>query len=165
MNITLIGMAGAGKSFIGKKLAVRLGYTFLDIDTVIEAEYGMPLQSVLDSLGEEAFLNKESEILLRETTGKDSYVFSPGGSVIYRKESMGHLKNISRIVYLEVDVETIIARVGNRPRGIVGLAEKTIGELYDERVALYRAWADVIQSGTDDADSTAERIVRDVDVR
>lgn len=52
MNITLIGMAGAGKSTIGKALAKRLNYTFIDVDSLITQKIGMPLQALIDKQGD-----------------------------------------------------------------------------------------------------------------
>ncbi|MCK5176932.1 MAG: (d)CMP kinase, partial [Candidatus Aenigmarchaeota archaeon] len=56
MNITLIGMAGVGKSFIGKKLAKKLNYDFIDVDELIEKNTNLKLQQIIDKFGERYFL-------------------------------------------------------------------------------------------------------------
>jgi shikimate kinase len=63
-NLTLIGMAGVGKSVIGRKLAEVLRYEFVDIDEQIENRFGVKLQEVLDRLGEQKFLETEEQAIL-----------------------------------------------------------------------------------------------------
>ncbi len=69
MNITLIGMPGSGKSYIGRKLAERLGYACIDLDTVMEKKYSLPLQQILDTQGEEQFLLQQAKDAIICTTG------------------------------------------------------------------------------------------------
>ena len=57
MHYTLIGMSGAGKSFLGRQLAQKLSYDFFDVDTAMEARYGKTLSNILEELGDEGFLN------------------------------------------------------------------------------------------------------------
>jgi shikimate kinase len=147
MNITLIGMPGSGKSFIGKKLAEQLGYECIELDIVMEKEHNLRLQEILENLGDEAFLAEQANDAIARTEGKDGLVISPGGSIVYSENAMTHLKTISEIVYLETSFETIMKRVALVPRGIVGLGEKTLEELYAERTTLYKKWADVIVDG------------------
>ncbi|MDO8513946.1 MAG: shikimate kinase [bacterium] len=145
MNITLIGMAGAGKSYIGRPLAERLELEFIDIDKLLESAYGKPIQSILDELGATKYVETESEMLIQGTSGRDNLVISPGGSIIYRDRAMDHTKDISTLVYLKVPFETIEARLkGASPRAIIGLGQKSLQELYDERTPLYELHADII---------------------
>ena len=65
MNITLIGMAGAGKSTIGRALAKSLDYTFIDVDRLITEKTGMPLQALIDKHGDSALIRFEEEAILR----------------------------------------------------------------------------------------------------
>ena len=65
MNITLIGMAGAGKSTIGRVLAKRLDYTFIDVDHLITENTGMPLQTLIDNEGDSALIRFEEEAILK----------------------------------------------------------------------------------------------------
>lgn len=144
MNITLIGMPGAGKSFVGRRLADRLGMEFLDVDRqLIEPTHGKPLQEILDELGPEKFMTVESQAIIVGTIGRSEQVISPGGSAVYKKETMDHLKDISTVIYLQVPFFTLEARLGNIPRGIVGLGEKLLKQLYDERTPLYEKYADL----------------------
>lgn len=98
MNITLIGMAGAGKSTIGKALAKRLDYTFIDVDRLITDRTGMPLQVLIDKQGDSALLRFEEEAILG--LGQvDNCIISPGGSVIYSEKSMVYLKTSQKLSF------------------------------------------------------------------
>lgn len=141
-NITLIGMAGAGKSTIGRALAKRLGYTFIDVDQLIRENTGMPLQTLIDKHGDSALIRFEEEAILR--LGQvDRSVISPGGSVVYSEKAMEHLKAISKIIFLDTAFRSIARRLPNaRKRGIVGLRDRSLKELFEERMVLYEKYAD-----------------------
>jgi len=143
MNITLIGMAGAGKSHIGKKLAERLGLTLLDVDRDLwEVKYGKGIQEILDEMGEEKYVAEEERLIIEGTNGKDNMIISPPGSVAYQPKAMQHLNDISHVIYLRVPYEVIESRLeGKPPRAIIGLGRKTLRELYDERHPLYEKHA------------------------
>jgi shikimate kinase len=140
-NITLIGMAGVGKSMGGIVLAQKLGWNFVDIDERLVAKHGMPLQALLDSLGEDDFIHAESQEVL-SLDGVIHTVVAPGGSIIYAPEAMAFLKQISKLVYLHDEPEVIEARIDARQRGIVGLKNRSFRELFTERHKLYQAAAD-----------------------
>ena len=146
MNITLIGMAGAGKSYIGRRLAERLGLALLDVDRDLwEVKYGKPIQEILDELGEEKYVAEEEQLIIDATKGKDNLLISPPGSVAYQKDAIRHLKDISTVVYLRVPFSVIKKRVeASPPRAIIGLGTKTLRELYDERHPLYEKHSHVI---------------------
>ncbi|AKB78570.1 Shikimate kinase I [Methanosarcina horonobensis HB-1 = JCM 15518] len=142
MNITLIGMAGAGKSTIGKALAKRLNYTFIDVDSLITQKIGMPLQALIDKQGDSALIRFEEEAILG-LEQVDNCIISPGGSVIYSEKSMKHLREISKIVFLDAPFRSIVKRIPNaRKRGIVGLRDRSLKELFEERLVLYNRYAD-----------------------
>lgn len=159
MNITFIGMSGAGKSYVGSAFAVHTGLEFVDIDKQMEGLYeGKPLQEILDEIGEERFL-AEQETQVKQLAGQDNLVVSPGGSVVYTEGAMAFLKDFSTIVYLQVPLATIKQRVASESRGIVGLGSKTFDDLYRERSSLYKKWADVVI----DADGkTSEEIIAEI---
>jgi shikimate kinase len=158
MNITLIGMPGSGKSYIGKKLANDLKYQLIDLDGITEMKHGMPLSVILEEIGEEKFLAEQEIEAIQETSSIDKAIISPGGSIIYSADAMKHLQSISTIIYLESDFITIKKRINNLPRGIVGLGTKTLLELYNERSALYRKWAYYTVNAQLDADTVVRTI-------
>jgi shikimate kinase len=162
MNITLIGMAGAGKSTIGKALAKRLNYTFIDVDRLITEKTGMPLQDLIDKQGDSALIRFEEESILG--LGQlDNCIISPGGSVIYSREAMKHLKEISKIVFLDAPFRSIVRRIPNaRKRGIVGLRDRSLKELFEERLVLYNKYADfsIKIRGRENVQGLAERVIK-----
>ncbi len=161
MNITLIGMAGAGKSTIGRALAKRLGYTFIDVDQLIRENTGMPLQTLIDKYGDSALIRFEEEAILR--LGQvDRSIISPGGSVVYSEKAMEHLKTISKIIFLDTAFRSIARRLPNaRKRGIVGLRDRSLKELFEERMVLYEKYADfsIKLKGRENIQEITEKIV------
>lgn len=142
MNITLIGMAGVGKTSIGRALAKQLDFVFLDVDELIEKSTQVSLQRLIDTKGEQAFLKIEEQTILGLELKKET-VISTGGSVVYLPLAMEYLKKHSRIVYLEASFKNIETWVSNRlARGLVGLKTKTLLEIYQERLPLYERYAD-----------------------
>ena len=161
MNITLIGMAGAGKSTIGKALAKRLDYTFIDVDRMIMEKTGMPLQDLIDKQGDSALIRFEEEAILG-LDQLDNCIISPGGSVIYSREAMRHLKEVSKIVFLDAPFRSIVKRIPNvRNRGIVGLRDRSLKELFEERLVLYNKYADfsIKVRGKENVQGLAERVI------
>jgi shikimate kinase len=143
MNVTLIGMSGVGKSRIGELLAEKLHYGFIDIDRVMEKNNGRKLQELVDCLGDDEFIETEENAIL--SIGKvDNTVISPGGSAIYSEKSMEFLKCASTVVFLNASLEEIKRRTTDfSQRGIVGLKEKGLENLFAERLPLYQKYADV----------------------
>ena len=110
-NITMIGMPSSGKSTIGVLLAKRLGFSFVDVDIVIQEKEGRLLKEIIAQEGMDGFLKVEERI----NAGLDVTlsVIAPGGSVIYGEKAMEHLKEISEVVYLKMSYEEMENRIGN----------------------------------------------------
>jgi shikimate kinase len=142
-SIVLIGMAGVGKSTVGRLVARTLGFRFIDGDDYICQKDGRPLQDILDSLGDESFLDLEKKLMF-EIDLNSHIVLAPGGSIIYHDDLMEYFKQNSVLVYLDDTIENIESRLPNAARrGIVGLGTKTLRQIYVERKPLYGKWADV----------------------
>ncbi len=158
-DIIIIGMAGAGKTTVGKMCARSLGWAFADTDYLIEAACGMELQQVTDSMSKEEFLDLEEKHICSLDLHRT--VVATGGSVIYREASMEHLKRLGTIFYLDVPLDVILQRIALNPaRGIAIAPGQTLEELYREREALYRRYADVrIDAAGMNAQECAARIV------
>jgi shikimate kinase len=140
-SIALIGMAGAGKSTIGKPLAAKLDFNFLDLDIFIAARQGATIQSIIDDKGEEFLLQLEEKHLIEMNMRK--MVIAPGGSIIYRPALMEFLKQQSILVFLDEPFETIQKRLQNAAtRGIIGYPLKSLWEIYLERRPVYLRYAD-----------------------
>lgn len=142
MNIILIGMPGAGKSTLGVLLAKLMGYMFVDSDISLQQKYGALLGQILRAKGSEGFLKLEEEMLL--SFGMDRAVIATGGSAIYSKAGMAHLKANGICVYLNVPYETLKLRLGDlHKRGVVVPDGFTLKDLYDARTPLYAKFADI----------------------
>lgn len=142
-NIVLIGMPGAGKSTVGVLLAKAMNYQFLDTDLTIQQENGKKLFEIINEKGLDEFLDIENDVLSRVEAS--NAVIATGGSAIFGKEAMEHLKNIGYIVYIKLSCEEIIRRVNNiKTRGIAMRKGKTMADVYKERVPLYEKYADII---------------------
>lgn len=141
-NITLIGMPASGKSTVGVLLAKRLGYSFVDVDIVIQEKTGKLLKEIIAESGTEGFLKVEDRIN-SELDVKRS-VIAPGGSVIYGQQAMEHLKEISTIVYLKLSYRAVKRRLGDlTDRGVALKDGMTLRDLYNERVPLYEKYAEI----------------------
>jgi len=155
MNITLIGMAGAGKSFIGQELAKILNYGFIDMDELIERKFNLKLQEMVDHFGEQRFLRIEEQAVL-DLGYFDRCVISPGGSIIYSVKAMEYLKKNSMVIFLDVSFKSITQRIHNEStRGIIGLKNRKLKELYQERRPLYQKYAEITIIQPDDMDQDA----------
>ena len=142
-NIILIGMPGVGKSTIGVILAKILAYHFLDSDLVIQEREGKRLHQIISEAGTDGFLKIENDV--NASLDVKRTIIATGGSAVYGKEAMEHLKGIGEVVYLKADYSTIEKRLGNlEKRGVALKPGQTLKDLYDERTALYEKYADVI---------------------
>ena len=149
-NILMIGMPASGKSTIGVLLAKRLGYSFVDVDLVIQEKTGKLLKEIIAEEGDDGFLRVEEQANLDLDVEKS--VIAPGGSAIYGKEAMEHFKEIGTIVYLKLSYEDLAKRLGNlKGRGVVLKEGQTLKDLYDERSKLYEQYAEITvdESGRD----------------
>ena len=138
--ITLIGMAGAGKSTVGHALAKELGWALVDSDHLIEAAYGARLQDITDALGKSAFLDTEAKVIASIKAHRT--VIATGGSVIYRDTAMQHLASLGPIVFIDVPFRLIEERIARNPeRGIAMNPGEKLEDIFNERLALYTHYA------------------------
>ena len=135
-------MAGVGKSLVGRALARKLHYRFIDTDKIIEKKTGLKLQKFLEKKGQVEFLEIEERTILRLKIS-DRCIISPGGSVIYSKRAMRFLKKRSTVVFLSASFKSINSWIENKStRGIIGLKRKGLRGVFQERLPLYRKYAD-----------------------
>ena len=157
-NIVLIGMAGCGKSAVGRRLAAMLHRPFVDTDDLIVQSRGRPLQEIIDRLGPEGFRRIEEEVLLG--INQRHHVIATGGSSIYSRPGMAHLRRFGRIVLLQADLAVLAARVGSAAgRGLVRRPEQSFADLYAERLPLYLEYAEYLY---DCGDQDIEAVCRGV---
>lgn len=163
-NILLIGMPGSGKSTIGKLLSSMTGMEFVDGDELIEQAEGLKLQEIIDLKGLDYFSMLEEKILCELDI--KGHIISPGGSAVYYPRAMEHLKEISTVVYLFTDVETLLSHIKNiDSRGIAFKPGQTFSDLYEERCPLYEKYADlIVVAGHSQPKSLAKKIIRQLDL-
>ena len=141
-NIVMIGMPAAGKSTVGVILAKRLGFSFIDVDLLIQEKTGKLLKEIIAESGNDGFLKVEEEVNAGLDVKKS--IIAPGGSVIYGARAMEHLREIGTVVYLKLTYEDLENRLGNlKDRGVVLKDGMTLRDLYEERSAYYERYADV----------------------
>ncbi len=142
-NVVLIGMPGVGKSTIGVVLAKVLGYEFVDADLLIQKAEGKLLREIIAEKGTDGFIEVENRVNSQIQTRHS--VIATGGSVVYGKEAMEHLRSIGTVVYLKQNLKPLERRLRNiKGRGVVLKPGQTLAGLYKERIVLYEKYADVI---------------------
>ncbi|TVQ99580.1 MAG: shikimate kinase [Desulfovibrionales bacterium] len=156
--ISLIGMAGAGKTTLGRALALQLGWALVDTDRLMEAHWGGPLQALMDRFGLAGFLRAEEDVVARLWLWRT--VVATGGSVVYGARAVRRLRELGPVVYLRVGVGTVCERVRDaRGRGLARRPGQSLEQLYAEREPLYQAAADLTLDMDDcSIDNALERL-------
>ena len=156
-TITLIGMPASGKSTVGVLLAKRLGFSFVDVDILIQEKEKRLLKEIIADVGDDGFMEIENRVNAELEVERS--VIAPGGSVIYGKEAMEHLKDISTVVYLKLSYEDVKERLGDLvDRGVVLKNGMSLLDLYNERVPYYEKYADITvdETGVESAGDTVD---------
>ncbi len=139
MRIFLVGFMGAGKSAIGRKLAERLGYRFVDTDKLIEADVGLSISQIFAEKGEPWFRKKETETLFA-FSHYQNLVISTGGGMVATEGNWEKVKALGPSVFLDADFEDIkerVARKNTRPLLQTDDPTQTLIELYQKRRPIY----------------------------
>lgn len=160
----LVGMPGAGKSSIGRRLAARLGLPFVDSDAEVEQAAGMTVPEIFAKLGEAAFREGERRVMARLLDGSPHVIATGGGAFIDpATRALIHEKAVS--IWLRVDLDILhhrVARNDDRPLLKQGDAAATLRRLLDAREAAY-AEADVVVLCDDRPhEETTERVMEAV---
>ncbi len=142
-NIVLIGMPGCGKSTVGVLLAKTMGFRFIDTDIVIQERTGLLLQQMIDKSGLDAFCIEEERAIL-SVEEKGGCVIATGGSAVYSRSAMLHLKQNGFVYYLSLPVEQVEKRLYNiKTRGIAMRPGDSIADVFRRRRELYEEYADI----------------------
>lgn len=135
-SLSLIGMPGAGKSTVGVILAKLTSRDFIDTDILIQAVQHRSLQDIVDSDGHLALRKIEEDVILGLPPGNQ--VIATGGSAAYSEPAMAHLRTLGPIIFLDVDLPTLEARVKDfETRGLARRPDQTFADLFHERRTLY----------------------------
>ena len=144
-SVVLVGMMGAGKSSIGRRLAQRLGVLFVDADAEIEAAAGMTIAEIFATYGEPYFRSGEQRVIAR-LLESGPQVLATGGGAFMNAETRVAIRQKGVSVWLKADFEVLMRRVKRRATAdrpmLQGDPAERIRHLMDERYPLY-AEADV----------------------
>ena len=138
-NLILTGMMGVGKSTIGRMVAKKLKYSFIDIDKLIEAKEGCSINLIFKNKGENYFRRIENNITLQELKRNNS-VISLGGGAFLNKSIRRNVKKFSVSFWLDVSVVLLIKRLErtkNRPLLYKKNLKDVVKKIYLERKKTY----------------------------
>ena len=161
LNITLCGMMGSGKSAIGKILANKLDYNFIDIDKMIEIETKKSIKKIFEDHGEKYFRDLEEKITINILENKET-IISLGGGAIINKKIRNSIKKNSYNIYLSVDVDILTKRLQNsktRPLLYKKDLKKELINLISIREKFYRK-ADLVIKNEKNIIETTENIIK-----
>ncbi len=131
---------GAGKSTIGRMLANRLSWSFVDTDALIEERTGADIPWIFDVEGEEGFRARESAVL-NDVLDYENTVIATGGGIVMKQKNRDALKGQALVVYLSAGIDQLLERTSKdkkRPLLQVDDPKSKIEELYRLRDPLYR---------------------------
>ena len=138
-NLVLTGMMGVGKSTIGKSLAKRLSYNFLDMDRLIEDREGCSINIIFKNKGENYFRKIETSLSLRELK-KNNTIISLGGGAFLSNSIRKAVKDTSVSFWLDVNINELVKRLNKtkkRPLLFKKNMKDTVSKIYLERKRIY----------------------------
>ncbi len=154
-SIVLVGMMGAGKSSVGRRLAGRLGIDFVDADTEIERAAGMAIPEIFAKHGEGYFRSGEARVIARLLDSGPQVLATGGGSIMDQNtRDLIHIKGIS--VWLKADLDVLLKRT--KRRNDRPLVEK-IRDLLPAREPVYALSDIVVQSRDEPHENIVEEII------
>ena len=146
-HIILIGFMGSGKSTMGKLIANKLGYSFVDTDHYIEKKEGRSISDIFADDGEEYFRNTETEVLKELMQSEEKKVLALGGGTPLREENRAILKEAGYVIFLKITPDEAYKRLKDdtdRPLLQVSNPKEKIAELLAFRNPIYEAAADYV---------------------
>jgi shikimate kinase len=160
-SVVLVGLMGAGKSCVGRKLGARLGRPFVDADVEIEAAAGCTINEIFERLGEAAFRDGERRVMARLLDGPPAIIASGGGAFI-EAETRALIIDKGISIWLRADLDVLVKRTAGRThRPILNMGEprEVLRKLIDKRYPIY-AEADLIVDTLDQpADQTVDQVI------
>ncbi|HEY2757581.1 MAG TPA: shikimate kinase [Pseudolabrys sp.] len=154
-SIVLVGMMGAGKSSIGRRLATRLGIPFVDADTEIESAAKMTIPEIFEKHGEPYFRAGEKRVIAR-LLDHGPQVLATGGGAVMDEQTRALIRDKAVSIWLKADVEVLLRRT--KRRGDRPLAER-IKELLPQREPFYAEADLVVQSRDEPHDIIVDEIM------
>lgn len=156
-RVVLVGMMGAGKTTVGRALAARIGWDFVDLDAAIERLAGRSVAEIFAEDGEAAFRELEHAAASMAARGH-RVVIAAGGGAFIQPKTRAVLREGASVVWLSCAVDTLHARIGGGAGRPLAGSRATIGALLNEREPVYRL-ADLAVDTTIGAPEDAAREV------
>ena len=145
-----------GKAQLGTGCQKKINYPFVDVDRYLEEKENRIISDIFSNEGEEYFRELETKYL-KELSEKEGIIISTGGGAVKNKENIDILKENGIIVFLNRIIDDI-SRENHRNRPLLQNPDN-IRKLYDERIKLYRQYADIIIKNDDSMDVIIDRII------
>lgn len=159
-SLVLVGMMGAGKTTIGRRLAKKLGLSFVDADSEIEAAAGMKIPDIFEMFGESGFRDGERRVIERLIKA-GPHVLATGGGAFLNAQTREAIKENGLSIWLKAELHVLMERVKrkeSRPLLLNANLEETMRRLLEERSATY-ALADVVVESND---NTHDKVVASI---
>lgn len=161
-TIVLVGLMGAGKTSIGRRLAARLGLAFRDADIEIEHAAGMTIPEIFAAHGEPAFRDGEKRVIAR-LLNEPVHVLATGGGAYMNAETRTAIRDQGVSVWLRADINELLRRTAkrsNRPLLKQGDPREVLERLIQERYPVY-AQADItVESGPGSPEEMVEKVIK-----
>ena len=159
--IVLVGLMGAGKSCVGRRIAQTLDIPFLDADAEVEAAAGCSIVDIFERYGEDEFRDGERRVIARLLDGPPSVIATGGGAFIDgQTRKLIHQNGLS--VWLRADLDTLVSRTSgrtHRPLLNSGDQRKTLSDLINQRYPIYAQANITVDTGSDSANVTCSRVL------
>jgi len=160
-TIVLVGLMGAGKSKIGRRLAARLNLPFFDSDHEIEMAAGESIEEIFANRGERVFRDGERRVIAR-LLAQPVHVLATGGGAFMDEMTRAVIERRGVSLWLRADLDVLVSRVSrrsDRPLLKVGDARMILGELIEQRYPVYAEANVMIESGEGPPESTVARAI------
>lgn len=160
-TIVLIGLMGAGKTSIGKRLAKRLDLPFFDSDHEVEVAAGCTIKEIVEKYGEDAFMSGESRVINR-LLDQPTHVLATGGGSFMEEKTRDRVHESAISVWLKADLPTLVTRVSrrsDRPFLQEGTQEETLTRLIEERYPFFESANVIVDTFDEPTAATVERVI------
>jgi shikimate kinase len=160
-TVVLVGLMGAGKTKVGRRLAVRLNLPFSDSDNEIETAAGETIEEIFRNRGEAVFRDGERRVIAR-LLERSPHILATGGGAFMDPTTRATIARRGVSIWLRADLDVLVARVSrrnNRPLLQGGDPRSVLAELIERRHPIYAKTDIVIDSGEGSAEQTTTRVI------
>lgn len=164
-TLVLVGLMGAGKSSIGRRLAQRFGVGFVDADTEIETAAGRTIPEIFEEFGEAAFREGERRVIRRLLDERSPHVLATGGGAFMAPDTRQVIRDKAISLWLKADLDTLFERVlkrSNRPLLKTTDPKETLRNLMDLRYPIYAEADIVVETRRVPVETTVEKVYQAV---